>query len=175
MDKDTMHTLGQICRTIWPWGAADKNNPVPQNIIDMVTIRPASGLALMIKHPANTKSKQADIAGLVNKLDDIYDPEGGVAAEIQGAFWVGYYHQASAIAAAKKYGASELTAVGKALYGDRWQTALAKALGLSDARRIRQWLKGDRPIPVGVWADVAALLRQREMSIKTILADLTQE
>lgn len=174
MDKDTMYALGQICRCIWPWGSAG-DRPVPKNIIDTVLTRPASGLAMMIKHPANTREKQADIAHLVDKLDDINDPPGGIKAEDQGPFWIGYYHYASAIAASKKYGADELTAAGQALYGDRWQTDLSRALKLSDARRIRQWLTGDRPIPVGVWAEIAALLRQKQITIKSVLADLTLE
>lgn len=34
---------------------------------------------------------------------------------------------------------------GRALYGERWQTDLARDLGLSDGRRIRQWLSGGHP------------------------------
>lgn len=173
--KETMYTLGQICRCIWTYGAASKRNPVPQGIIELVTTQPATGLAMMIKQGACTPDKQDDIGDLVDKLNDIEDPKGGVPAEIQGAFWIGYYHYASAIAASKKYGADELTIIGQNLYGDRWQTDLAKALGLSDARRIRQWLTGDRPIPPGVWADLAAMLRQREQSINNILSDLTNQ
>ena len=58
---------------------------------------------------------------------------------------------------------------GKALYGDRWQTDLARALGLSDARRLRQWLSEDRPIPAGVWDDITTLLRDRQRTIDTVL------
>ena len=52
--------------------------------------------------------------------------------------------------------------VGIALYGERWQTDLARDLGLSDGRRIRQWLSGDRPIPEGVWDDLGKLLADRK-------------
>lgn len=55
-----------------------------------------------------------------------------------------------------------LIKAGKALYGDRWQTDLARDLGLSDGRRIRQWLSGDRPIPSGLWDDIAKLLNERK-------------
>jgi len=54
---------------------------------------------------------------------------------------------------------------GKALYGERWQTDLARDLGLSDGRRIRQWLSGDRPIPEGIWNDIAKLLADRAVVI----------
>ncbi len=39
----------------------------------------------------------------------------------------------------------ELIAVGERLYGARWQSALARALGVSD-RTVRRWLAGDRRI-----------------------------
>ena len=71
-------------------------------------------------------------------------------------------------------GCEELKAAGEALFGERWQTDLAKELGLSDARRIRQWLKDERPIPVGIWADICGLLRQRENSINDVLKNLTK-
>jgi hypothetical protein len=35
---------------------------------------------------------------------------------------------------------------GEALFGQRWQTDIAKALGI-DSRRIRQWVKRERPLP----------------------------
>jgi DNA-binding transcriptional regulator LsrR (DeoR family) len=37
-----------------------------------------------------------------------------------------------------------LERIGKALYGDRWQTQLAKALGMSD-RTVRRWFLPGRP------------------------------
>lgn len=162
--EQTMYTLGMIARAIWP-GAGD----LPQNIIDVVLTRPASGLALMLKHKDNRASKQKAITELVDKLGDVKDPEGGVKGEDQGPFWLGYYHYAAALNHAKNYGPTELEAAGKALFGDRWQTDLSRALGLSDARRIRQWMAKDRKIPAGIWADICGLLRHREMSIKNVL------
>ena len=108
----------------------------------------------------------------VNDGKDISAPAGGVSMEDQGQFWLGYYHYASALDAARQYGPADLAAAGQALYGDRWQTELARALGLADARRIRQWMAGERKIPVGVWADVCSLLRQRQMSIASVLESL---
>lgn len=62
-----------------------------------------------------------------------------------------------------------LRQAGEALFGDYWQAGLTKALGLSDSRRIRQWLapegsKSFRPIPPGIWPEIVALLRARAAS-----------
>lgn len=61
---------------------------------------------------------------------------------------------------------------GNALYGERWQTNLARDLKLSDARRIRQWLSDDRPIPDGVFNDIADLLTSRKINIDNVLNEL---
>ena len=58
-----------------------------------------------------------------------------------------------------------LIEAGRALYGDRWQTDTAAALGLSDARRIREWLSGSRRVPPGIWADLLALMEKRRAEI----------
>ncbi|NLZ16545.1 MAG: hypothetical protein GX087_02265 [Desulfobulbaceae bacterium] len=44
----------------------------------------------------------------------------------------------------QKLGVPELLAAGQALFGNQWQTALSCKLGWYDARRIRQWLTGNR-------------------------------
>lgn len=62
-----------------------------------------------------------------------------------------------------------LALVGNALYGERWQTDLARDLRLSDGRRIRQWLSLDRTIPDGVWDDLAKLLTDRKLVIDDAL------
>ena len=43
---------------------------------------------------------------------------------------------------------------------------------VSDGRRIRQWLSGDRPIPDGIWKDIARLLTERKSVIDDALCDL---
>lgn len=65
-----------------------------------------------------------------------------------------------------------LVNAGNALYGERWQTNLARDLKLSDARRIRQWLSDDRPIPDGVFNDIAELLTSRKINIDNVLNEL---
>lgn len=39
-----------------------------------------------------------------------------------------------------------LRSAGEALYGPRWQTELARALGVSD-RTVRRWVAGATPVP----------------------------
>ncbi|MDT8895501.1 hypothetical protein RSO41_12625 [Halomonas sp. I1] len=58
-------------------------------------------------------------------------------------------------------GPDALARAGQALFGDRWQTDIARELGIGDSRRVRQWMSGDRSIPHGVWGDIAELLRRR--------------
>lgn len=74
----------------------------------------------------------------------------------------------------ENFGSKELALAGKALFGERWQTDLTRALGLSDARRIRQWLtpkgkQSHRPIPPGVWDDIIKLLEERKIEIDKVL------
>ncbi len=165
--KDTLYALGQVTSILWK-NAGD----VPQAILDKVLIAPASGLALMLKKSKRTDAQEKEIAAIIDKLDNIYDPDGGISVEDQGGFWLGYYHYGAAQDTAKRYGAEELRMAGEALFGDRWQTDLTRALGLNDAARIRQWLRGDRPIPVGVWADICALLRTRKIKLDEVVSVL---
>lgn len=57
--------------------------------------------------------------------------------------------------------AYRLHEIGLALFGQSWQSDMARALGMSDARRIRYWVSGEREIPSGVWDDLRAILRER--------------
>ncbi|MGH0003486.1 hypothetical protein ACQU0X_25710 [Pseudovibrio ascidiaceicola] len=63
---------------------------------------------------------------------------------------------------------------GEVLYGERWQADLARSLGLSDGRRIRQWLSGDRPIPDGVWNDIKRLLDERRKKLDDVSREITR-
>jgi hypothetical protein len=66
----------------------------------------------------------------------------------------------------------KLKTAGFALYGPRWQTNLSRALNLSDARRIRQWMAGERPIPDGIWQDLIDLLKIKIMVINVAIEKL---
>ncbi|EKO3612166.1 hypothetical protein M3914_003377 [Vibrio metschnikovii] len=64
-----------------------------------------------------------------------------------------------------------LEKTGRALYGERWQSDLARDLKL-DSRRIRQWLSDDRPIPDGVVNDLKDLLQERRSLIDDVIKNL---
>lgn len=60
---------------------------------------------------------------------------------------------------------------GIALYGEQWQTNLAKSLGIN-ARRIRQWVAGERQtIPNGIWNDLEIILANKANVINQLLID----
>lgn len=54
-----------------------------------------------------------------------------------------------------------LRRVGEALFGERWQSSLARDLAVSD-RTMRRWAAGDVPIPHAVAVDLVAVLVSRE-------------
>lgn len=62
-----------------------------------------------------------------------------------------------------------LAAAGEALYGPRWQSALAADLGVAD-RTLRRWLAGDREIPDSLPDELRALLAARGKTIAALLA-----
>ena len=160
--KKIMYTVGQLVRAVYGEG-------VPANVQNMIIRFPTKGIGLINQRGDLIKSKNQDeIMLLIDKIPgDLKDPD-VMTFEAQGAFWLGYYHYAKLADDVKNFGADELTEVGRALYGDQWQTNLAKELDLSDARRIRYWLTG-RQIPVGVWLDIAALLKQKQMTIDSVI------
>jgi len=54
----------------------------------------------------------------------------------------------------------KLASMGRALYGERWQTSLASDLHVAD-RTMRRWLVGESPIPDGVENELRGLLIAR--------------
>lgn len=65
-----------------------------------------------------------------------------------------------------------LVQAGEALYGPRWQTDMANALGVSD-RTMRRWVANE-PVGWNVIADVERLLGGRKGSIDQILATIKE-
>lgn len=53
-----------------------------------------------------------------------------------------------------------LAETGEALYGPRWQTDLARALGVSD-RTVRRWAAGTQAVPPGAYTDLLRLTQER--------------
>ena len=60
--------------------------------------------------------------------------------------------------------ANILQEVGRALYGDIWQSELARDLGCND-RTVRKWNAGDAPIPEYLRGEVAKICRRRGRSL----------
>ena len=63
----------------------------------------------------------------------------------------------------------ELAAVGRALYGDRWQTQIASDLGVAD-RTVRRWVANETSIPDGIASDLRSLLTRRTAEIGDIVS-----
>lgn len=61
----------------------------------------------------------------------------------------------------QQLGPTDLEEIGTALYGERWQSDIARALGIKDSRRIRAFMAGERSIPSGIWPELAELLKVR--------------
>ncbi|MEG9883839.1 MAG: hypothetical protein V6Z86_04310 [Hyphomicrobiales bacterium] len=162
-----MYTIGQIARAIWPEG------DIPSRYLQAMLTRPAYGLPWVLESYPARRADQDELGVLMAELnpEDIDDPPDGVPLEAQRPFWRGYYSDIDTLAATRGYGARELTAIGQALYGPRWQTDLARNLGF-DSSRIRQWLAGARPIPKTIWAELAGHLAMRKMTIDRVLADM---
>ena len=53
-----------------------------------------------------------------------------------------------------------LVEVGGALYGARWQSELARNLGVSD-RTVRRWVAGTSEVPSGLCRDLLRLTQER--------------
>lgn len=49
---------------------------------------------------------------------------------------------------------------GEALFGSRWQTDLAAALGVND-RTVRRWASGAQDMPRGAYSDLHRLVLER--------------
>lgn len=62
---------------------------------------------------------------------------------------------------------------GQALYGQQWQSALARDLGVSD-RTMRRWVAGTHPLPEGVRADLRRLCVARGAQLRELASKLLQ-
>jgi hypothetical protein len=55
---------------------------------------------------------------------------------------------------------STVRIVGETLYGELWQSPLARDLPVA-VRTMQRWVSGDFEIPRGVWAELASLCQAR--------------
>lgn len=65
----------------------------------------------------------------------------------------------------------KLASVGRAVYGERWQTALARDLRISD-RTIRRWSVGSSPIPKSMERDIWAVVEDRSDESRSLLYEV---
>lgn len=54
----------------------------------------------------------------------------------------------------------KLSKAGSALYGSRWQSEMARELGVSD-RTVRRWVSGDSPVPDTAYDALRRLVAER--------------
>lgn len=64
-----------------------------------------------------------------------------------------------------------LARCGEALYGPRWQSELARDLGVTD-RTMRRWAAGDQPIPAGLNIDLLRVTMERAQVLDDLAPDL---
>ncbi len=65
-------------------------------------------------------------------------------------------------------GTALLVAAGRALYGERWQTPVARDLGTT-YRTVRNWLDGRHPTPTDLEQRLKRLLVARGIEIEGVL------
>lgn len=70
---------------------------------------------------------------------------------------------------------TSIETIGKALFGERWQTDLGRTLGHSDGRRVRQWMNSERPIPVDLDVRLSALLVDKKKAVIDAIHLITAE
>lgn len=66
----------------------------------------------------------------------------------------------------------QLKSAGELLFGNQWQSDLARALEV-DSRRVRDWLQERRPIPAGVKSEVIELLLKNSQDTANYAETLT--
>lgn len=70
-------------------------------------------------------------------------------------------------------GIALLVAAGRALYGERWQTPVARDLGTT-YRTVRNWLAGCHPTPVDLEPRLRRLLIARGSEIEALLVSISE-
>ncbi len=62
---------------------------------------------------------------------------------------------------------------GEALYGPRWQTDLARDLGVAD-RTVRRWAAGTQEMPQGAYTDLLRLTQERAALLDSLAGKLRE-
>ena len=66
-----------------------------------------------------------------------------------------------------------IRAVGEHLWGSRWQTDMAIALGVND-RTVRRWASGAQVPQPGIWAELIPIIRRRRVELSELLKMVVQ-
>ena len=66
---------------------------------------------------------------------------------------------------------AKLIKIGKAAFGDNWQSQTARAIGV-DPRRTQQWVREDRIVPDSVLSELLRILRKRSSEIADCISDI---
>lgn len=62
---------------------------------------------------------------------------------------------------------ARLAEIGRALYGPRWQSELARAVGVQ-YRAVRRWMTGERAIPSRLETELVELAKRRREEIDAL-------
>lgn len=62
---------------------------------------------------------------------------------------------------------SLLADAGRALFGERWQSELARSLDVND-RQVRRWVAGEYDPPAGVYTDLLRLVLERMDALEQV-------
>lgn len=154
-EKNPVYLLGRIAGLATSYGVE-----IDDATLDVLTTRPLDGLGLLSRKMAQVNDALGEelsngVAQILQSVGPDGMPRGPLKAEAQGPYYVGYYHQRHARRA--RMTPNDLVAAGQALYGERWQSDLARALNDINPRRVREWLERDS-VPTWVAAEVYALL-----------------
>lgn len=60
-----------------------------------------------------------------------------------------------------------LADTGRALFGERWQSELARSLDVND-RQVRRWVAGEYDPPAGVYTDLLRLVIERMGALEQV-------
>lgn len=60
-----------------------------------------------------------------------------------------------------------LVECGEAMYGQQWQSALARDLGVAD-RTVRRWFAGTSEVPAGLYVDLLRLTQERAAALDAL-------
>lgn len=168
---DPLYRLGRIASVI-EYACYPGHARIPEAMLDVILARPLAGLAQVTRwldHNARSPEVAADAHDAIGHLlQDVEIPAQTGSIDEQGPYWTGYYHQRAGMRR-QRLSPEMLRAAGEALYGQQWQTDLARGLGV-DSRRVRQWLTA--AAPKWVVAEVYALLRTKSRETAAVADSL---